>query len=208
MRRMSKSTPFVDGETQRQNVVSRGIRWAGIALLALLVVTPLAGLGISLADRPADPFTGEVSPLFELSAGVPALLGRSLALSLLVAIGAMVWARFWLGLNTGPRCHADGASELLPLAMPSYIVAATVRSSLSPGGWIGDALGLPHMTGFWMAVLVLTVITAPLVQLIVGASLQSCSAAEEEALRLGASPRRVFLDVTWPRLRPALGFPV
>jgi iron(III) transport system permease protein len=188
--------------------VSSQFRWAGIALLALLVVTPLAGLGISLVDRPADPFTGEVSPLFELSAGVPALLGRSLALSLLVAIGAMVLGTFlaWVQHRTlVPRGWA--LLSLLPLAMPSYIVAATLRSSLSPGGWIGDPLGLPHMTGFWMAVLVLTVITAPLVQLIVGASLQNCSAAEEEAAAtLGASPGRVFLDVTWPRLRPAVGF--
>lgn len=188
--------------------MSNGPRWAGIALLALLVITPLAGLGISLADRSVDPFTGEVRPLFELSVGVPALLGRSLALSVLVAIGSMVLGTFlaWVEHRTSvPR--GWGLLSLLPLAMPSYIVAATVRSSLSPGGWIGDAFGLPHMTGFWVAVVVLTVITAPLVQLIVGASLQNCSAAEEEAAAtLGASPRRVFLDVTWPRLRPAVGF--
>lgn len=188
--------------------MSNGSRWAGIALLALLVLTPLAGLGISLTDRPIDPFTGEVKPLLNLSVGVPALLARSLALSILVAIGAMVLGTFlaWVEHRTSvPR--GWGLLSLLPLAMPSYIVAATVRSSLSPGGWIGDAFGLPHMTGFSIAVIVLTVITVPLVQLIVGASLQNCSAAEEEAAAtLGASRRRVFFDVTWPRLRPAVGF--
>jgi iron(III) transport system permease protein len=183
-------------------------RWAGLALIALLVGTPLMGLGFSLVDRPVDPFTGVVAPLLSVGVGVPALLARSVALSVLVALGAVTLGTWlaWVEYRTRvPR--GWGLLTLLPLAMPSYIVAATVRSSLSPGGWIGDALGLPHMTGFAMAVLVLTVITAPLVQLIVGASLRNASAAEEEAaLTLGASGRRVFWDITWPRLRPAVGF--
>jgi iron(III) transport system permease protein len=180
------------------------------AAIGALVLLPLMGLGFAILDRQPDPFTGEVASIGNLisGAGVGLLLVRSMALAIAVAVGSVLCGGWlaWVEHRTRvPRWWA--LLTLLPLAMPSYLVAATVRSALSPGGWIGNTLGLPHMTGFGMAVVVLTVITAPLSQLIIGAALHNTSAAEEEAARaLGASPRQVFRTITLPRLRPAIGF--
>jgi iron(III) transport system permease protein len=180
------------------------------AAIGVLVLLPVLGLAFAIVDRQPDPFTGEVASMASLvsGAGVGLLLVRSMALAMAVAVGSVLCGGWlaWVEHRTQvPRWWA--LLTLLPLAMPSYLVAATVRSALSPGGWIGNTLGLPHMTGFAMAVVVLTVITAPLSQLIIGAALHTTSAAEEEAARaLGASPKQVFQTITLPRLRPAIGF--
>lgn len=182
---------------------------SGLVLL-VLVGLPLFGLLGALLDPPADPFTGP-RPLGEVfsQAGVWTLLARSLALSALVALGAatlgttIAWAEARWDF---PGRRVLGVAALLPLAVPSYVLAATVAQGLGPAGWLGGPLGLSRPSGFWAAVLVLTVVTTPLVQLVVGAALARQSAAEEEAARsLGASPARVFRVVVLPRLRPALG---
>ena len=160
--------------------------WLGTAAISSLVLMPLLGLTLAIIDRQPDAFTGEVSSIEDLvtGAGVVVLLLRSMALAIAVAIGSVLCGGWlaWVEHRTKvPRWWA--LLTLLPLAMPSYIVAATLRSALSPGGWIGSNLGLPHMTGFGVAVIVLTVITAPLSQLIIGAALRNTSPAEEEAAR-------------------------
>ena len=184
--------------------------WLSTLAVGALVVLPLLGLLFAIVNRQPDAFTGEVTSMSGLisGAGVGVLLLRSLALATAVAICSVLCGGWlaWVEHRTRvPRWWA--LLTLLPLAMPSYLVAATVRTALSPGGWVGGVLGLPHMTGFGVAVLVLTVITAPLSQLIIGAALRNTSLAEEEAARtLGANPARVFRTVTLPRLQPAIGF--
>ena len=174
------------------------------AIIAVLVMFPALGLLVALIDRPSGPFTGAQIGLRELlsDSGVGLLLLRSVALSMAVAIGSVGLGGWlaWVEYRTRvPRWWS--LLTLLPLAMPSYLVAATLRSSLSQGGWLGGVLGVPHLTGFVVAVVVLAVITAPLIGLIIGAALARSSASEEEAARtLGASPSRVFRDITLPRL--------
>ena len=96
---------------------------------------------------------------------------------------------------------------LVPLAIPSYVLAGTVRQALGPGGWLGGPLGLPTFAGFGAAVAVLTLTTTPYVQLLVGAALARSGADEEEAARtLGARGWRLAWVAILPRLRPALAF--
>jgi iron(III) transport system permease protein len=180
--------------------------------ISLLVLVPLLGLLNAIIDRPADPFSGETPTLEQLIHGARVwnLLLHSVLLAVVVAVGSVLaggWMA-WVEYRTHFKGHRwITLLALLPMAMPSYIVAASVRSALSPGGWIGDAFGLPQMTGSIIASLVLIAVTAPLSQLIIGAALQRCSAAEEEAARsLGASPWRVFTSITMPHLRSAIGF--
>jgi len=180
------------------------------ATIALLVLFPVVGLLLALIDRPVDPFTGQQVGLLALlsDSGVAVLLVRSVALSLCVAVGSVGLGGWLAWVEHRTRVpNWWSLLTLLPLAMPSYLVAATLRTSLSRGGWLGDIVGIPHLTGFLVAVLVLSVITAPLSQLIIGAALARSSASEEEAARtLGSSPMKVFRDITLPRLRPAIGF--
>jgi iron(III) transport system permease protein len=189
--------------------VSAAAARLGAGLATLL---PLVGLLTALGQPAADPF-GAASPgLGELlgRSGALALLGRTLALALCataLAVPLGTWLA-WVEQRTEyPGRAWLGVADLLPLAVPSYILAAALRESLGPGGALGAALGLPRFTGFGPAVLALALIGAPYVQLLVGAALLRLSAAEEEAARLlGASRARVFRAVVLPRLRPTLAF--
>jgi len=178
----------------------------------LLAVMPLVGLSIAAMDPPVDPLVGAAPDLATLLRGSRAveLLLRSLGLGVTVCAGAV-------GLGTGlawaeqrleyPGRRLLSLLSLLPLAVPSYVLASTVASALGPAGWLGGPLGLDRPRGLPAAVLVLILVTAPYVQLVVGSALARTSAAEEEAARtLGAAPGRVFRQVVLPRLRPALAY--
>ena len=95
--------------------------------------------------------------------------------------------------------------SLLPLAVPSYIIAAT----------IGDLFGKPLLPefinqfsqGFVPAAISLIVITTPYTQLTLSAALKSCSAAEEEAsILLGATTWERIKLLVWPQIKSPLSF--
>ena len=178
----------------------------GSWLSLLLVLLPLLGLAVAAIDPPPDPFGGPPpSPSDVLSGG---LLGITIALGLAVTALSVALGGWlaWMEARTDYPGRAPlNVLGLLPMAVPSYVLAATVATTLGPGGWIGAPLGLPVFSGFWGATLVLVVATAPYVQLVVGAALGRLSASEEEAARtLGASPGRILRVVILPRVRPAL----
>ena len=189
--------------------MSRGLLGAATAVVALALL-PLAGLIWGVLNPPTHALAPSAS-LLELwgQSGAAALLLRTLALAasvcaLAVPLGAwLAWAE--------QRCEYPGRAllsvlDLLPLAVPSYLLAATLRDGLGPGGPIGSSLGLSRFTGFGAAWLALSVVTAPYVQILVGAALARSSASEQEvATLLGARRLRLFQTVTLPRVRPALG---
>jgi iron(III) transport system permease protein len=171
-------------------------RW-GWALAAALVLPSLGGLIYAGASGSADPYGA--SGLRWDRVIEPAW--RSAALAATVAVGAVLLGGF---LGWGQARWAGGAVRwsaglaTLPLAVPSYVLAAAVGRAWS------DAFGSPP-NGQLAASAVLVLATAPLVQLAVAAALSRASAAEEEAARsLGASEAAIARAVHWPRLRPAL----
>lgn len=191
--------------------VGARLRWASIAVVGL-VLLPLAGLLAGLIWPPRGGFATEPPTLARLAlqSGALRLLGTTLALAGVVTVVVVplgTWLA-WVEQRTRyPGARLLGVLDLMPLAMPSYIVASTVRESFGPGGWIGAGLGLPIFTGFAPAALVLMLVTVPYVQLLVAAGLMRGSAAEEEAARcLGAGSWRAFSTVLLPRLRPSLAF--
>lgn len=169
----------------------------GAATLALL---PLLGIGILLIDPPPNPFGMPQASLDHLiqSRGLNLLWLRSIALATLVTIGSSVFGLILalLGQRFDYRgVHLFHWLSLLPLAMPSYILAAVLRQTFHGEG------------GFWLAVLSLILVCTPYTQLVVGSALANGSASEEEVARLmGATPWRIFRQILWPRLRTAVAF--
>ncbi len=176
-----------------------------LCLLALLLL-PLYGMWLWL-EAPVGLFEPEPVHMDR----VWPLVARTLSLSVAVVLSSLVLGTLLAWAETrveyrGRRILA--MLSLLPLAMPSYLLAKILREQMAPGGAIGEVLGTEEaFTGFWPAVLCLTVTCTPYVHLLVSAALQRCPLGEEEAARsLGASPWRVLRTIIAPRLRPTWGF--
>jgi iron(III) transport system permease protein len=100
----------------------------------------------------------------------------------------------------------------LPLVLPSYVAAYVYMTLLAPKGLLQQLIHpltgierLPSLLGFPGAFLVLTAICYPFILLTVRAALLRMDPALVEAARsLGLSPRRAFLRVTLPYLRPSI----
>ncbi|HLF67496.1 MAG TPA: ABC transporter permease subunit, partial [Gammaproteobacteria bacterium] len=96
---------------------------------------------------------------------------------------------------------------LMPLAMPSYILAACLRDVLSPSSFLGHTFNLSFFIGFFPALITLVVITTPYVQLLVSASLARLSASEIDAARtLGGTRSMIFRKIIFPHMRPSIAF--
>jgi iron(III) transport system permease protein len=182
---------------------------------------PRHSLFVGLAALAALPLIGTVLALFSspgLIAAAPldpeqvwVVARRSILMALAVGafstgLGAwFAWAdRRWVY----PGGTLLGRAVVLPIAIPSFLIAATLRYSLAPAGELGEVLGLTgRFEGFWPSVCVLTLCCVPYVHLAVASALDGLSFEQEEAARsLGASRLRVVRAVLFPALRPALGF--
>ena len=93
-------------------------------------------------------------------------------------------------------------ASLLPMAIPSYVLATVTREVMAPEGVLGSLLGREEaFSGLVPAFIVLTISCTPYVQLIVGAAMRRIPAAELEAAQtLGAGPWRCFKEIIAPRL--------
>jgi len=180
--------------------------WLPAFLVVGLVLLPVVGLYLAyLTPNPLVP-----TPPLSMERVWP-LFGRTLALSAVVSVSTLTLGTWlaWVEVRTDYRGRALFASLcVLPLATPSYLLAAIVREEMAPAGIFGRVLGLEgQFTGFWPAVLVLTLSCTPYVHLLVAAALRRCPLAEEEAARsLGARGWRLLQVVWLPRLRPTWAF--
>lgn len=180
-------------------------------LTASLMLLPLLGLMLGLINPPHNPMVPAASmlELFQQN-NIWGLLANTLTLGFSVAIVAVVLGTLfaYLAMRTeykGARWFA--LLGLLPLAMPSYILAAALRDILSPYGFLGQLFQLPLFTGFFPAFITLVIITTPYVQLLVSAALLRLSAGEEEAARtLGAGRWQIFRMIILPHCRPSIAF--
>ncbi len=102
---------------------------------------------------------------------------------------------------------------LLPLAMPSYILAyvfiatfdfvGPVQTNLR--GWFGKDVWFPRIDTGWSAVLVMTLVLYPYVYLMARAAFrEQCATTFDAARTLGYSRTRTMLRIVLPMARPSL----
>lgn len=138
------------------------------------------------------------------------LLGNTLLLTgaTLLVDALIAFPLAWLTTRTtmiGRRFFTVMA--IVPLALPTYLMAYPILSIGGNYGSLGAALGLdlPRITGFWGALAALSFCTFPYLFLNLRTAMMSTDRSLEDVARsLGDSPVSVFLRVTLPMLRPAI----
>ena len=181
--------------------------------MAVVALMSLPLVGLVLARRKAEEASGRLAAMgMPIDAGAQdlwAIVSETIQLASVVALGALSLGTLlaWFEHRVAvPGRRLLSVVVLLPLAVPSYLLAGTIQRAVEPGGLLGGLTDQPF-TGFWPSALVLIVVTAPYVHLIVGAALSRLSSAEEEAARsLGMRPGQRFFTLVLPRLRPSLAF--
>jgi iron(III) transport system permease protein len=181
---------------------------AAAAAVGAAALVPLAYLALRALSADAD---------------ARALVPRSIAVELVVDTALLCFGVVaatlavgvplaWLVVRTDlPGRRAWGVAASLPLVIPSYVASLALLGALAPRGLLQQALEplgverTPELTGYWGALVALTLSTYPYVFLLAAAGLRSADPSAEEAARsLGAGRLAVFLRVTLPALRPSL----
>ncbi len=181
---------------------------AAAGAVAVVAVVPIAYLVARALSADA-----EARELVSLSTTVE-LVRNTALLALGVVIAALVVGVpfAWLVVRTNlPGRRLWGLAAALPLVLPSFVAALALLGALAPRGLLQEVLeplgveALPDVTGYWGALLALTLSTYPYVFLLAAAGLRGIDPSAEEAARsLGAGRAEVFLRVTLPALRPSL----
>ncbi len=172
--------------------------------IALVFALPLGYLVVRAAEEGQAVWEHLVDP----AALGPLLRSLVLATAVAAATAVLGLGLAWLVRRTDlPGARAWSLALTLPLALPSYIGAFTLRAAFAPGGLLERVLGIrpPPVEGFWAAFGVLTLLTYPYVLLVVAARLRRLPAGLEESARLlGRPPRAVFRAVVLPQVRGAV----
>jgi len=181
-------------------------RWliaAGVAVVlpALIPVVALVGRVLGASESARETVFSRRSA---------ELLARSVLFAVVVTIAATAVGvtAAWVTTRADIRYARVWSTLLaLPLVVPSYVLALAFISLSGPRGLVADTVGIamPSITGFWGAVLVLTLATYPYVYLVVRASIVRINPALEEAARgLGSNAWIAFRRITLPQLRPSI----
>jgi iron(III) transport system permease protein len=181
---------------------------ASSAIVALAALIPVGYLLIRSIGAGSDWFD------IVFRANTAAVFGRTFMLILLVTIISITVAVpvAWLTVKSNiPLRRVLSVASVLPLVMPSFVMATTVIEMYSPKGvlqgWL-SGLGvnrLPDIYGLGGATFVLVLMTYPYVLLTVRGALRRMDPALEEAARaMGYGPMHTFRAVTLPMLRPAI----
>lgn len=130
-----------------------------------------------------------------------------LAAGVLLVTSCLAFPLAWLTTRTDLR--AKGFVTLigvLPLAVPGYIMAYVLLATTGAYGTLAQFFGLilPRLSGYWGALIALSLYTFPYLFLNLRSALIGLDPSlEESAQSLGYSRRQVFSRVILPQLRPA-----
>lgn len=150
------------------------------------------------------------------SSRLPGLLWNTLSLALLVVAGSLVLgvSSAWLVARREFRGRRAAVWLLvLPLTVPTYVLAHIYTILLEEDGWLGAGwlalfggrVAIPDLYNVWGTALVLSLAGFSYIFLLVRAALMRSNRTLEEAARMqGARPAEVFWRVSLPLLRPAL----
>lgn len=185
----------------------RAAHWVrrGTWLCLGLGLLPLLGTLLAFWGEP-----GLVAVPLDWNAVAQTLM-RSLALALCVCAVAVLFGSLFAWVQarwTYPGQALLARLTVLPLVLPSFLLAISLREAMAPQGLLGEPLGLTgRFEGFWASVLVLGCACAPYVQLTLSSAAAALPRDQEEAAQsLGAGPWRLFWEIQLPALRPALSF--
>ena len=181
-------------------------RALGAALTAAIGALFLAPLAYLLVRNLGN------ARLLEITFSERALLPLARTLALATGVAALAatigTGAAWLVTRTDlPARRAWALALALPLVMPSFIAAIAFIAAFSEGGVMEELIGLDGFTvsGFWDALVVLSLLTYPYVLLPVAARLRALPRSLEESARLlGRSPLGVFGTVVLPQTAPAI----
>lgn len=184
--------------------------WTAAGLVGLAAVLPVFYLAVRALDGGA--------------AGAAELLFRARTLDILISTAALILTVTffsmaialpvaWLTMRTDmPFRRVLSVVSVLPLVVPSFVLAMTAISVAGPRGMLQRALEspfgierLPSIYGLPGATLVIVIVSYPYVLLTVRSALRRMDPSLEEASRtMGYGAFRTFRSVTLPLLRPAL----
>ena len=177
-------------------------------LVALGAILPVAYLALrALSADAAARALAPASTTVELALDTAVLAFGVVVATLVVGVPLA-----WLVVRTDlPGRRLWGIAASLPLVIPSFVAALALLGAFAPRGLVQESLEplgverLPEVTGYWGALVALTLSTYPYVYLLAAAGLRSADASAEEAARsLGAGRFRVLTRVTLPAIRPSL----
>ena len=177
-------------------------------LVAILVIVPLSVLLLAWLDPAWDIWQHLQQTMLSL------LLLNSLKLLLGVGIGTLLLgvSLAWLtGACDFPGRKLFSWALLLPLAMPTYVLAfvflglfdfsGPVQTFLR--GWLGSGFRLPDIRSAWGVILVMSLALYPYVYLLARNAFRTQGKRGLEAAEiLGCSPLRGFFRVVFPMARP------
>ena len=187
-----------------------GALGGGAGIVVLITSIPLAFVIYSSAQLSAQRWNGL------WTTRLPELLGNTLSLAVLVAIGSFILGVSSAWLIARREFVGRGLAGwllILPLTIPTYVSAHIYTTLLEEEGWLGllwrhffgpDSV-IPDLYNVGGVALVLSLTGFSYVFLLVRAALTRSSKTLEDAARIhGQTSFGVFSHITLPLLRPAI----
>ena len=200
-------------------VISTGWKSSGTQRPPTLLITSAVVVALAsllpvayLIARSAEAGSGLLDIVLEANALT--VFGRTFLLIALVTSFSLLVAVpvAWLTVKTDiPLRRVLSVASVLPLVIPSFVMATTVIEMYSPRGilqgWL-SVFGVSRLSdiyGLTGATLVLVLMTYPYALLMIRGTLRRMDPSLEEAARaMGYGAFRTFIAVTLPLIRPAI----